>query len=248
MTTHSEEARRQQIYDDLHQQDQLRFPLEDYATFYNWLNIPRSGQGYRLLDIACGQGFFLAAAEQAGYAGELHGVDFSRVALDLAAPRLSRTTLRQGSAYQLPYDDNTFDYIVNLGSLEHFDDPDLAVREKARVLRPNGKIMIIVPNQYYLGTIWKVMAYGEGEDQGQEGVTHFRTLEEWQMLFLANGLDVTGVRGYSGEHHIAWYFKRQAGVISEEERRWRAILNTWVKPLIPLSLSQCFVFTLRRQP
>ena len=56
------------------------------------------------------------------------------------------------------------------------------------------------------------------------------------------------LRGYNGEHHIAWYFQRPDGTITDRERHWRSILNTFVKPIIPLNLSQCFVYFLRRQP
>jgi hypothetical protein len=54
--------------------------------------------------------------------------------------------------------------------------------------------MVIVPNQYYLGTIGKVYAYGEDENQGQEGMTHFRAINAWCSLFLACEMDITGVR------------------------------------------------------
>jgi ubiquinone/menaquinone biosynthesis C-methylase UbiE len=244
---HDEELKRQKTYDSLHERDQLRFPLQDYPVFYSWLNVPDSAKSLRLLDIACGQGFFLEAAEAAGTL-TCYGIDFSSVALDFARKRLQRTELKQCSAYRLPFDDAFFDYCVNLGSLEHFDAPEKALAELRRVLRPAGKAMIIVPNQYYLGTIWKVFAYGADEDQGQEGVTNFRTVKAWTNLFLESGLDVTGVQGYNGEHHIAWYFRRLGGKISEQETAWRMFLNEFIKPAIPLNLSQCFVFMLRRQP
>jgi ubiquinone/menaquinone biosynthesis C-methylase UbiE len=244
----SEEKHRKIIYNTLHRTDPLRFPLEDYPIFYSWLNIPGDGKGLRLLDIACGQGFFLEAVEKGGSKLEVHGVDFSKIAIEKARERVRSAKVQLGSAYALPYPDKYFDYCVNLGSLEHFDLPENALQEIHRVLHPAGKTMVIVPNQYYLGTIWKVLAYGEGEDQGQEGITHFRTINSWTSLFLRNKLDVVGVRGYNGEDHIAWYFKRQEGKITEEEILWRTILNTFVKPWIPLNLSQCFVFFLRRQP
>jgi len=244
-TTASERARE---YDRLHQQGDLRFPLEDYPIFCSWLNAPRGGAGLRLLDIACGQGFFLDAAARVVPGLELHAIDFSQVAAERATARVPAADVRQASATALPYDDAFFDYCVNLGSLEHFERPEEALREMRRVMKPSAKAMVIVPNQYYLGSVWKALAYGESEDQGQEGLTVFRTVKEWSRLFTASDLDVTGVRPYNGEHHIAWYFRRPAGEITESERRWRATLDTFVKPLIPLNLSQCFVFSLRRQP
>jgi SAM-dependent methyltransferase len=243
----SEEARRREVYDRLHEESELRFPLEDYAPFFELLNVPRDGEGLCLLDIACGQGFFLEQAEALSPRLATHGLDFSPKGLALAEPRLSRTELKEGYACELPYAEGRFDYCVNLGSLEHFDKPADALSEMARVLKPTGKALVIVPNQYYAGSIWRMMAYGEEDEQGQEGVTQFRTIQSWKRLFGEASLDVTGVEGYNGYHHIAWHFRRENGVITEQEKSWRGILDTFVKPIIPLNLSQCFVFTLRRQ-
>jgi SAM-dependent methyltransferase len=239
---------RQEAYDRLHRDAELRFPLEDYPTFVDWLAVPDRGRGFTLVDIACGQGFFLAEAARLLPELTLHGVDFSSVALGKARSRVSSAAFHQSPAEQLPLPDASVDYCVNLGSLEHFADPMAALADMRRVMRPSAKAMVIVPNAYYLGTVWRVMTYGDADDQGQPEVTDFRTVNAWSMIIKDAGFDVTGVRGYNGEHHIAWYFHRPDGVITERERQWRAILNTFLKPLIPLNLSQCFVFFLRRQP
>jgi len=238
---------REATYDRLHREAELRFPLEDYPIFHQWLDIPNQGRGLALVDIACGQGFFLSEAQRLSPELQLHGVDFSQVGLDKAAARV-RATWHKAAAESLPFADASVDYCVNLGSLEHFANPVAALVEMRRIMRPTGKAMVIVPNAYYLGTVWRVMAYGEADDQGQEGVTDFRTINDWTAMMKTAGFDITGLRGYNGEHHIAWYFKRPDGVITDRERSWRAFLNTFVKPAIPLNLSQCFVYFLRRQP
>lgn len=244
----SETLSREQEYDRLHGQAELRFPFEDYPVFHDWLNVPDGGAGLSLADIACGQGFFLREVARLSPRLALHGVDFSQVALDKAREHAPSAVLHKAPAASLPFADASIDYCVNLGSIEHFEDPGGALRDMHRVMRADAKAMLIVPNAYYLGTVWRVMAYGDADDQGQEGVTQFRTVNDWTALMQEAGFDITGLRGYNGEHHIAWYFRRDAGVITDAERRWRAALNTFVKPLIPLNLSQCFVFFLRRQP
>jgi SAM-dependent methyltransferase len=170
------------------------------------------------------------------------------VALDKARSRAAGVTFHKARAEQLPLPDASADYCVNLGSLEHMADPLAALRDMRRVMKPTAKAMVIVPNAYYVGTVWRVMTYGDAEDQGQEGVTEFRTVNGWTAMFKQAGFDISGPRGYNGEHHIAWYFHRPDGAITERERNWRAVLNTFVKPIIPLNLSQCFVYFLRRQP
>ena len=246
-TMKREELKRKKSYEALHKQEQLRFPLEDYPVFYSWLNVPGTGKNLRLLDIACGQGFFLREAESASELS-CYGIDFSSAAIKIAKQRLHRAELKEGSAYSLPFESDFFDYCVNLGSLEHFDQPEKSLSELRRVLKPSGKALVIVPNKFYLGTIWRAYAYGEDDDQGQEGLTNFRTIDGWNRLFLGCGLDVAGVRPYNGEHHINWYFQRPEGKVSEQEKQWRIVLNEFIKPAIPLNLCQCFVYTLRRQP
>ena len=235
-------------YDRLHRDAELRFPLEDYPAFHAWLDVPGDGSGLTLVDIACGQGFYLREASRLSPGLELHGVDFSQVGLDKARERTPRAQLHKAPAEQLPLADASADYCVNLGSLEHFTDPAAALADMKRVMKPTGKAMVIVPNAYYLGTVWRVMTYGDADDQGQEGVTTFRTVNDWTAMMRHSGFDVGGLRGYNGEHHIAWYFQRPDGAITDRERNWRAILDTFVKPIIPLNLSQCFVYFLRRQP
>jgi len=242
------DKRMQAAYDSLHQESDLRFPLQDYPHFFDWLNLPCDSASLSLLDIACGQGFFLEAAEQRTQHVRLEGVDFSSVGLAKARARLTRSHLVAGSAYDLPYPSETFDYVVNLGSLEHFTDPTAGLKEMGRVLKMNGKGLVIVPNRYYLGNLWRVYAYGEEDDQGQEGLCQFNTVRGWERHIKAAGLDPVCVRGYNGEDHIAWYFKRRSGTVAPPELMYRELLDTFVKPAIPLNLSQCFAFFVRRQP
>ena len=239
------EASREAIYDNLHRQAELRFPLEDYPIFVDWLAVPGAGAGLTLLDIACGQGFFLQAAASRCPALTLHGVDFSEVALAKARQRAPAALLHKAGAERLPFEGESIDYCVNLGSLEHFEEPTAALIEMRRVLKPTGRALIIVPNPYYLGTIWRVLRHGEAEDQGQTDVTEFRTINAWNALIATSGLQVADVRGYNGEHHIAWHFYRPDGRVTTSERLWRRLLNAVVKPLIPLNLAQCFVYHLR---
>jgi SAM-dependent methyltransferase len=52
----------------------------------------------------------------------------------------SKVILQQGSAYDLPFGDDSFDTICIFFVLEHLENPFLAVQEAFRVLRPGGVI------------------------------------------------------------------------------------------------------------
>jgi len=47
--------------------------------------------------------------------------------------------------HQLPFADNTFDVVLSMQVLEHVQDPERAIREMHRVLRPGGKLCITLP-------------------------------------------------------------------------------------------------------
>ncbi|HPO13039.1 MAG TPA: class I SAM-dependent methyltransferase [Candidatus Hydrogenedentes bacterium] len=50
------------------------------------------------------------------------------------------------NAEQLPFQDSTFDFVLNVNLLEHVSSPPQVVSEAARVLTPGGRFLAITPN------------------------------------------------------------------------------------------------------
>jgi ubiquinone/menaquinone biosynthesis C-methylase UbiE len=77
----------------------------------------------------------------------LTGIDLSPEMLAIAHERAATlkrdVDLREGDAHNLPFDDATFDSVVCTYSLCNIPDPHLAVAEMKRVLRPNGKLILV---------------------------------------------------------------------------------------------------------
>ena len=77
-----------------------------------------------------------------------HGIDLSHNMLTIARANLERAkvhhcSVRQGDLYQLPYPPQSFD-VVTIHQVLHFmDEPGRAIREAARVLRPNGLLLLV---------------------------------------------------------------------------------------------------------
>lgn len=99
-----------------------------------------------VLDVGCGDGSAAATA-----AGELNGhrivgVDWSQGALRRAAPRLSQVVRGELTGGGLPFASGSADAVLFSEVVEHLVDPDSALDELHRVLRPGGHLMLSTPN------------------------------------------------------------------------------------------------------
>ena len=162
-------------------------------------------QGKRLLDVACGTGVWLRAAADLGAIPA--GVDISRVALDICKDSLPSAELLCGPAERLPFGDERFDFISCLGALEHFLQPETALRELIRVAKPNAMFLLLVPNSGFLTRRLGLYA-GTQQALVREEV---RSLSEWHDLFASAGLCVVArwkdlhVLSLSWIAHGPWY-------------------------------------------
>jgi SAM-dependent methyltransferase len=101
-----------------------------------------ASSGTRLLDVACGPGFVAAAAARRGASAV--GVDFSDAMISEATRRYAAIPFERGDASALRFDDAAFDAVVmNFGML-HLAQPDRAIAEAHRVLRPGGRYAFTV--------------------------------------------------------------------------------------------------------
>lgn len=96
----------------------------------------------KLLDIGCGVGDFLHVAENKGW--QCTGVEPSEEAREIARQRIKGDLLYSEDLEQLP--DQSFDLITMWHVLEHVDDLKWQVAQLQRLIKPNGRIVIAVPN------------------------------------------------------------------------------------------------------
>lgn len=108
-----------------------------------------------LLDVGCGTGRLMA--ELSAYA-ECVGVDVSLRAVQLAEAKNLKAKL--GAATELPFPNQTFDFVVISDVLEHIEDDRLVMSEIVRVLKPLGQVIITVPAHPFLyGTHDRALAH-----------------------------------------------------------------------------------------
>ena len=114
----------------------------------HWLTSHARG---RVLDVGCSQGIASLVVARNGF--EVVGVDVELDRVDYAeadrarerAEVAERVRFVGGSAFALPFGDDSFDTVLLGEILEHLDKPEAVLDEVARVLRPGGVVAITVP-------------------------------------------------------------------------------------------------------
>jgi SAM-dependent methyltransferase len=128
--------------------DEAYFQLYPYLLDY----FPRATvEGRRVLEIGLGYGTLGEALARLG--ADYHGLDLAEGPVAMMRARLGRIPearpeqVSQGSALELPFDEASFDQVVSIGCLHHTGDLVGAVAECRRVLRPGGRLVLMVYNR-----------------------------------------------------------------------------------------------------
>ena len=93
--------------------------------------------GMSVLDVACGPGYVSAALKD--MAAVPTGIDFSQNMIVIAKTMFPDISFLQGDAQDLPFQDATFDSVLNNFGLLHVSDPETACAEASRVLKAKGR-------------------------------------------------------------------------------------------------------------
>ena len=159
-------------------------------TLLRWLGEDRDGdlRGLRVLDVAGGDGYWAGQARRRGARA---------VALDLATAKLrygrqlaSPPALIEGDALRLPFEDASFDRVMSICAIEHFDDGERALDEMARVLAPGGEL-VMSADSLTLAERWPNL-YRAHCDRYHVKRTYSH--QELTSLFAARGLAVLEYR------------------------------------------------------
>lgn len=184
------------------------------------VRLARVRPGERVLDVACGTGDLTQAFAKRSRASEVVGVDFTPAMLDIAAQKQtklhqgvrSRIEYHQGDAQNLAYAEDSFDVLSIAFGIRNVQDPQKALGEFARVLRPGGRLVVLefgVPslapmrwfNDFYCGTIMpRTATWISGDRSGAykylpKSVATFFTRE--QMESALSGAGFSDVRSIS---------------------------------------------------
>lgn len=147
----------------------------------------------RVLDVGCGAGAFSWTLKRYRPNIEISGIEIVPAAAEKARRILEKVIVGNIEEMELPFESDYFDCIVCADVLEHLKDPVAALRKLARVLAPDGVIVISIPNVHYFAVLdtlsqgrWPYM------DRGILDRTHLRFFchDEIAQMIRDAGLEV----------------------------------------------------------
>ncbi|MFD2630689.1 demethylmenaquinone methyltransferase [Oceanobacillus kapialis] len=177
-------------------------------------------KGAHVLDVCCGTGdWAISSSSAVGPNGKVVGLDFSENMLSIAKKKQSELQLQQlelihGNAMELPYEDNSFDYVTIGFGLRNVPDYQTVLKEMYRVVKPGGKVVCLETSQptligfrqlYYLyfrfimPLLGRMMAKSYKEYAWlHESAKDFPNKQKLKSMFLQAGFSRVDVKSYTG--------------------------------------------------
>lgn len=155
-------------------------------------------RGKKILDLGSGDGSFAYQLAKAG--AEVIGIDSDELGVKYATENLESKNAKKNltysfvvaSAYQLPFENDTFDAVVCCDVIEHLNEPERMLGEAYRVLKAGGKFVVTTPyrltevppdknhvKEYYPGEL-KALFESQFKDVGVRATHHML----WRSIYV----------------------------------------------------------------
>ncbi len=223
------------------------------------LGIDITAPGIKVLDFGCGLGISVLELRDLGI--DAYGVDINQSRIDNAQKKLSeKQTIESSEIFrqldqEIPFENNTFDYVYANQVLEHVVNLESSISEIARVIKMNGffysaspaKFKIVEPHIFvpfahwlpagklrvrYLSLCFK-LGIGNGKNNGQNGEQQDRYLNEHTFYRSRKQMNTILLQYFQTVNFVGWQQLRAA---LNEKNSFSApsisLLNTFAELLI----------------
>jgi ubiquinone/menaquinone biosynthesis C-methylase UbiE len=119
-----------------HQVHVCRF--REAGTLLRWMGDDLTGK--RVLDVAGGDGYWAGQARKRG--ADAVSIDLARGKMLYGRTLKHNPALIECDALKLPFADGSFDALLSVCAIEHFDDGGKALDEMSRILKPGGELFM----------------------------------------------------------------------------------------------------------
>lgn len=114
-------------------------------------NVPQAwGHSKTALEVGCAPGKWMVfLKEEMGYTP--HGCEYVHSAVEATRKNLDMNNIHDAKVHEgdfLSYDfgEQKYDLIVSFGFIEHFQNPDVVIHKMKSLLKPNGRLVVGIPN------------------------------------------------------------------------------------------------------
>ncbi len=157
-------------------------------------------KGSKVLDLGCGDGRTGKKLLDQGFKVYACDMDVKRFEFKVVIP------FKAGNLNDpLPYENNTFDYVVFMEVIEHLYNPQHVISEIMRVLRPGGRLILSTPNILNISSRFRFLIEGSFDFFREPTLDYAKCFpaalqnmhvipwryQELEYLFYQNGLEVT---------------------------------------------------------
>lgn len=212
--------------------------LRQIAALFN-----RNLKGLSVLEVGAGSGVDSRVLARLG--AHVCAVDYATA--HIIASKRSKLDVQQADAEKLPFKDESFDLVFSQGLIEHFKNPDLLLREKVRVTKRGGFIVIDAPQRYSLYHLYKSILVAIG--CWPMGWERSYSVFDMKMIARCYNLLLVKVTGWGSwplsaarlrELRDRGWLHVPEGLLRLLERNWAKVEESPLSPYLGMNITAVF--------
>jgi len=179
----------------------------------------------QVLELGCALGVTLNRIQYQWPNASVHGIEYNQDVVNIG---INYVDILQGDldVMEFPYEDAQFDYIVCGDVLEHLRDTEAVIRRLRRYLKPEGKMIVSLPNLMHVSVLRPLFLQGdfEYEDAGILDRTHLRffTAHSIMKMMGRSGYRISHMAGVDGRktEEEETFIRKMCDMFPEIDEMW----------------------------